>query len=183
MRAAAMRLSGRVSGLLYECTGPKDGCWMLVVSVSLAGLAAHLSEIWPAAELEPEHQGAVGHSVHIFTLFRVVCTDGQSEVTVTLALLHGCRPLMIQTLIGWLARVGQALYRAHFLSQTALCRTLSPGTHHPLWGRAALQVTADPGSGSALFGALGLWQRVATLPTFTQNHTVPVARTTAGGTL
>ena len=37
-------------------------------SVSLARLAAHLSEIWPAAELEPEHQGAVGHSVHIFTL-------------------------------------------------------------------------------------------------------------------
>lgn len=39
-------------------------------SVSLAGLAAHLSEIRPAAELEPEHQGAVGHSVHIFTLCR-----------------------------------------------------------------------------------------------------------------
>ncbi len=39
-------------------------------SVSLAGLAAHLPEIWPAAELEPEHQGAVGHSVHIFTLCR-----------------------------------------------------------------------------------------------------------------
>lgn len=37
-------------------------------SVSLAGLAAHLPEIWPAAELEPEHQGAVGHSVHIFAL-------------------------------------------------------------------------------------------------------------------
>lgn len=39
-------------------------------SVSLAGLAAHLPEIWPAAELEPEHQGAVSHSVHIFTLCR-----------------------------------------------------------------------------------------------------------------
>lgn len=37
-------------------------------SVSLAGLAAHLPEIWPAAELEPEHQGAVGHCVHIFAL-------------------------------------------------------------------------------------------------------------------
>lgn len=38
--------------------------------MSLAGLAAHLPEVWPAAELEPEHQGAVGHCVHIFTLCR-----------------------------------------------------------------------------------------------------------------
>lgn len=68
MRGAAMRLSGRVSGLLCECAGPTDGCRMLVESVSLARPAAHLSEIWPAAELEPEHQGAVGHSVHIFAL-------------------------------------------------------------------------------------------------------------------
>lgn len=37
-------------------------------SVSLAGLAAHLPEIGPAAELKPEHQGAVSYSVHIFTL-------------------------------------------------------------------------------------------------------------------
>lgn len=44
--------------------------FMVSRSVSLAGLAAHLPEIWPAAELEPEHQGAVGHSVHIFTLCR-----------------------------------------------------------------------------------------------------------------
>lgn len=42
-----------------------------VSSVSLARLAAHLSEVRPAAELEPEHQGAVGHSVHIFTLCRM----------------------------------------------------------------------------------------------------------------
>ena len=47
---------------------PKVDAVIFVVSVTLAGLAAHLSEIWPAAELEPEHQGAVGHSVHIFTL-------------------------------------------------------------------------------------------------------------------
>lgn len=44
-------------------------------SVTLAGLAAHLPEIWPAAELEPEHQGAVGHSVHIFTL----CQEDKEE--------------------------------------------------------------------------------------------------------
>lgn len=44
--------------------------FMVYRSVSLAGLAAHLPEIWPAAELKPEHQGAVGHSVHIFTLCR-----------------------------------------------------------------------------------------------------------------
>lgn len=83
---------------------------MVSRSVSLAGFAAHLSKIWPAAELEPEHQGAVGHSVHIFTLFRVVCTDGQTEVTFALALLHGCWPLMFQTLIGRLAGVSQTLH-------------------------------------------------------------------------
>lgn len=44
-------------------------------SVSLAGLAAHLPEIWPAAELEPEHQGAVGHCVHIFTLYQEEDTE------------------------------------------------------------------------------------------------------------
>lgn len=60
---------------------------------------------------------------------------------------------------------------------------LSPGTRHPLRGRAALQVTADPGGGPAMFWTLGLWQRVATLPTLTQNHAVPVARATAGGAL
>lgn len=154
--------------------------FMVSRSVSLASLAAHLPEIWPAAELEPEHQGAVGHSVHIFALFGVVCTDGQTEVTFALALLHGCWPLMFQTLIGRLAGVGQTLHRTHLLTQTTLGRTLSPGTHHPLRGRAALQVTAHPGGGSAMFGALGLWQRVTTLPTLTQDHTVPVARTTAG---
>lgn len=151
--------------------------------MSLAGLAAHLSEIWPAAELEPEHQGAVGHSVHIFTLFRVVCTDGQTEVTFALALLHGCWPLMFQTLIGRLAGVGQTLHRAHLLTQTTPGRTLSPGTRHPLRGRATLQITAHPGGGSAMFGALGLWQVVTALPTLTQDHTVPIARTTAGRTL
>lgn len=82
----------------------------LLESVSLAGLAAHLSEIWPTAELKSEHQGAVGHSVHIFTLFRVVCTNWQTEVTFALALLHGCRPLMFQALVGWLARMSQALH-------------------------------------------------------------------------
>lgn len=45
-------------------------------SVSLAGLAAHLPEIWPAAELEPEHQGAVGHGVHIFALCQEEDTHG-----------------------------------------------------------------------------------------------------------
>lgn len=34
-----------------------------------------------------------------------------------------------------------------------------------------------------MFWTLGLWQRVATLPTLTQNHAVPVARATAGGAL
>ena len=63
--------------ILWVCTGPRDRAVSFTVSgsVSLAGLAAHLSEIWPAAELEPEHQGAVGHSVHIFTL----CTDKQNN--------------------------------------------------------------------------------------------------------
>lgn len=45
-------------------------------SVSLAGLAAHLPEIWPAAELEPEHQGAVGNGVHIFALCQEEDTHG-----------------------------------------------------------------------------------------------------------
>lgn len=44
--------------------------------MSLAGLAAHLPEIWPAAELEPEHQGAVGHGVHIFALCQEEDTHG-----------------------------------------------------------------------------------------------------------
>jgi len=48
--------------------GGRAGWVSLAGSVSLAGLAAHLSEVRPAAELEAEHQGAVGHSVHIFTL-------------------------------------------------------------------------------------------------------------------
>lgn len=60
---------------------------------------------------------------------------------------------------------------------------LSPGTHHPLRGRAALQVTAHPGSGPAVFGALRLWQSVAALPAPTQHHAVPVAGATAGRTL
>ena len=60
---------------------------------------------------------------------------------------------------------------------------LSPGTCHPLRGRAALQVTAHPGGGSAMFGALGLWQVVTALPALTQDHAVPVAGTTAGRTL
>lgn len=60
---------------------------------------------------------------------------------------------------------------------------LSPGTCHPLRGRAALQVTAHPGGGPAIFGALGFWQHVTALPALTQDHTVPVARTTAGRTL
>lgn len=39
-------------------------------SVSLAGLTAHLSEVGAAAELKPEHQGAVRHCVHIFALWK-----------------------------------------------------------------------------------------------------------------
>lgn len=35
-------------------------------SVALARLAAHLSEVGAAAELELEHQRAVGHLVHVF---------------------------------------------------------------------------------------------------------------------
>lgn len=34
-----------------------------------------------------------------------------------------------------------------------------------------------------MFGALGFWQRVTALPALTQDHTVPVARTTAGRAL
>lgn len=60
---------------------------------------------------------------------------------------------------------------------------LSPGTCHPLRGRATLKVTAHPGGGSAVFGALGLRQRLSALPALTQDHTVPVARTTAGRAL
>lgn len=50
--------------------------------MSLAGLAAHLPEIWPAAELEPEHQGAVGHGVHIFALCQEEDTHGNEMFTV-----------------------------------------------------------------------------------------------------
>lgn len=68
-------MQGSVGGFQAYCEcaqDPKVDAVSLMVfrSVSLAGLAAHLPEIWPAAELEPEHQGAVGHSVHIFTLCR-----------------------------------------------------------------------------------------------------------------
>lgn len=59
----------------------------------------------------------------------------------------------------------------------------SPGTRHPLRGRAALQVTAHPGSGPAMLGALWIWQSVAALPAPTQHHAVPVAGTTAGRAL
>lgn len=169
-----LRLSGRVGGLRRTDA---------VRSVALARLTAHLSEVWPAAELEPEHQGAVRHSVHIFTLFGVVCTDGQTEVTFALALLHGGGALMFQTLVGRLTGVSQTLHRTHLLTQTALRRTLSPGAGHPLGGRAALQVTSHPGRGPALFGTLGLGQRVAALPALTQDDAVPVAWTTAGRTL
>lgn len=63
------RLNGRSWGLLR--VDPKvERQGQGLSSVSLAGLAAHLPEIGPAAELEPEHQGAVSHSVHIFTLCR-----------------------------------------------------------------------------------------------------------------
>lgn len=56
--------------------------------------------------------------------FGVVCTDGQTEVTFALALLHGCWPLMFQTLIGRLAGVGQTLHRTHLLTQTTSGRAL-----------------------------------------------------------
>lgn len=56
--------------------------------------------------------------------FRIFYADGQTGVTFTLALLHGYRPLMIQTLVGGLSRVGQTLHWAHLLTQTTLCRTL-----------------------------------------------------------
>ena len=39
-------------------------------SVALAGLAAHLSEVRTAAELELQHQRAVGHFVYIFAFWR-----------------------------------------------------------------------------------------------------------------
>lgn len=52
--------------------------------MSLAGLAAHLPEIWPAAELEPEHQGAVGHGVHIFALCQEEDTHGNEIFMVVL---------------------------------------------------------------------------------------------------
>lgn len=74
MKAAAARLSGKGSVLLFD---PATAA----ASVSLAGLTAHLSEIWPVAELEPEHQGAVCHSAHIFTL----CRDKEGEPQ-----LHKC---------------------------------------------------------------------------------------------
>lgn len=60
---------------------------------------------------------------------------------------------------------------------------LSPGACDPLWGRAALQVTPDPGGGTSLFGAVGLRQVVPALSALTQDNTVPVARTAAGRTL
>lgn len=65
--------------------------------------------------------------------FRVVCTDGQTEVTFALALLHGCWPLMFQTLIGRLAGVGQTLHRTLLLTQTTLCRTLRHKHTEHIW--------------------------------------------------
>lgn len=106
-------LSGSMGGIQAYCVreqNPEKDVEGLSESVSLAGLAAHLSEIWPAAELKSEHQRAVGHSVHIFALFRVVCTDGQTEVTFALALLHGCRPLVFQAFVGWLSDMRQTLH-------------------------------------------------------------------------
>lgn len=73
-------------------------------SINETGEAA-LSELWPLT-------------------FGVVCTDRKTEVTFALALLHGCWPLMIHTLIGRLACVGQTLHRTHLLTQTTLGRTL-----------------------------------------------------------
>lgn len=53
--------------------------WERGRSVSLAGFAAHLSEVCAAAKLEPEHQGAVCHCVHIFTLCRTQKKYSQSH--------------------------------------------------------------------------------------------------------
>lgn len=61
--------------------------------------------------------------------FSVFCADGQIEVTFAPALLHGCRPLMVQTLVGWLSGVRQTLHQTHLLSQTALGRTLTAQKH------------------------------------------------------
>lgn len=78
--------------------------------VALAGFTAHLSEVRPAAELKPEHQGAVGHCVHIFTLLCVLLHgDGLAQVTFAAALLHGGRAVVVQTLAGRLPGVGEAL--------------------------------------------------------------------------
>lgn len=67
--------------------------------------------------------------------FRVVCADGQIEVTFALALLHGCGPLMFQTLIGRVAGGSQTLHHAFLLTQTTPGRTL---TH---WGSSLSQNT------------------------------------------
>lgn len=61
--------------------------------------------------------------------FGVVSIDWKTEVTFALALLHGGRTLMIQALVGRLARVGQTLDRAHLLTQPTFGGALRDVTH------------------------------------------------------
>lgn len=55
-----------------RCSSSSSRCLALVlpVSVALAGLAAHLSEVRPTAELELQHQRTVRHFVYIFAFCR-----------------------------------------------------------------------------------------------------------------
>lgn len=62
-----------------------------LMSVALAGSAAHLSEIRSTAELELENQRTVGHFVHIFTLV-TSGNRGGGGITLALTLLHGAWP-------------------------------------------------------------------------------------------
>lgn len=79
---------GSTEGLRAYCEDPKvDHQSPGLSSVSLAGLAAHLPEIRAAAELEPEHQGAVSHSVHIFTL----CRRGKKKHARVVQMARGLR--------------------------------------------------------------------------------------------
>lgn len=86
---------------------------------ALAGFAAHLAEVGSATELKFEHQGAVGHLVHILAFFWAI-SRGHHAVTLGLTLLHGGWPQGLCALSGRLARVAGAPHRALLLAEATL---------------------------------------------------------------
>lgn len=86
---------------------------------ALAGFAAHLAEVGSATELKFEHQGAVGHLVHILAFFWAI-PRGHHAVTLGLTLLHGGWPQGLSALSGRLPCVAGAPHRALLLAEATL---------------------------------------------------------------